>query len=138
MSEWAGAHPADAVFQPRQLIEVAKWKFPKLIFFDIVTTQYDHPPAVFKCFSLYLGIGCTGEGGGLPSDLLMQFFTLGGPKIEVSGITSQRLLDQIQVGVYRGKCHIPPHFGPFWAIRVPYPKGLNCEFNPLQNHSFVQ
>ena len=41
-------------------------------------------------------------------------------------ITSQRLLDQSQAGVYRGKRHIPPHFGLFGAIRVPYPKGLNC------------
>ena len=41
-------------------------------------------------------------------------------------ITSQRLLDQSQAGVYRGKRHIPPHFGLFGPIRVPYPKGLNC------------
>ena len=56
-------------------------------------------------------------------NLLMQFFTLGSSKIEV---TSQRLLDQSQAGVYRGKRHLPPHFGHFGAIRVPYPKGLNC------------
>ena len=41
-------------------------------------------------------------------------------------ITSQRLLDQSQAGVYMGKRHIPPHFGLFGPIRVPYPKGLNC------------
>ena len=41
-------------------------------------------------------------------------------------ITSQRLLDQSQAGVYRGKRHIPPHFGLFGPIRVPYPKGVNC------------
>ena len=59
-------------------------------------------------------------------NLLMQFFTPGSSKIEV---TSQRLLDQSQAGVYMGKTpHTPPHFGP---IRVPYPKGLNCSFNPL-------
>ena len=56
-------------------------------------------------------------------NLLMQFFTPGSSKIEV---TSQRLLDQSQAGVYRGKRHLPPHFGHFGAIRVPYPKGLNC------------
>ena len=56
-------------------------------------------------------------------NLLMQFFNPGSSKIEV---TSQRLLDQSQAGVYRGKCHIPPHFGLFGPIRVPYPKGLNC------------
>ena len=52
-----------------------------------------------------------------------QFSTLYRSKME---ITSQRLLDQSQAGVYRGKRHIPPHFGLFGAIRVPYPKGLNC------------
>ena len=41
-------------------------------------------------------------------------------------ITSQRLLDQSQVGVYRGKRHISPILGLFGPIRVPYPKGLNC------------
>ena len=43
--------------------------------------------------------------------------------LKLQQITSQRLLDQSQAGVYRGKRHIPPHFRP---IRVPYPKGLNC------------
>ena len=38
-------------------------------------------------------------------------------------ITLQRLLGQSQAGVYRGKRHIPPHFG---SIRIHYPKGLNC------------
>ena len=38
-------------------------------------------------------------------------------------ITSQRLLDQSQAGVYMGKT---PHTPPFGPIRVPYPKGLNC------------
>ena len=41
-------------------------------------------------------------------------------------ITSQRLLDQSQAGVYRGKRHIPPILGLFGPIHVPYPKGLNC------------
>ena len=58
-------------------------------------------------------------------NLLMQFFTPGSSKIEV---TSQRLLDQSQAGVYMGKTPHTPHFG---LIRVPYPKGLNCSFNPL-------
>ena len=34
---------------------------------------------------------------------------------------------------YRGKNHIPPLFGP---IGVPYLKGLNCLFTPLQNLFF--
>ena len=51
--------------------------------------------------------------------------SLRGGLAEGNRITSQRLLDQSQA-VYRGKRHIPPHFGHFVAIRVPYPKGLNC------------
>ena len=35
-------------------------------------------------------------------------------------ITSQRLLDQSQAGVYRGKRHIPPHLGLF---AYPTPRG---------------
>ena len=39
------------------------------------------------CFSPYLGIGCGGGGGGPPKglvhNLLMQFFSLYSPKIEV-------------------------------------------------------
>ena len=40
------------------------------------------------CFPPYLGIGCRGGGGGgasrMVQHLLMQFFTLGGSKVEVS------------------------------------------------------
>ena len=82
-------------------------------------------------FTLF-GYWLRGGGGVSPKgwvhNLLVQFFTLGSSKIEV---TSQRLLDQSQAGVCRGKRHIPPHFGLFGPIRVPYPKGLNCWFNPL-------
>ena len=101
-------------------------------FFDIVITYNDHPRYVkhvlgcnLRVFHLIWVLG--GGGGGSPKgwvhNLLVQFFTPGSSKIEV---TSQRLLDQSQAGVYRGKCHIPPHFGLFGPIRVPYPKGLNC------------
>ena len=38
-------------------------------------------------------------------------------------ITSHRLLDQSQAGVYRGKRHIPPILGLFGPTRVPYPRG---------------
>ena len=71
-----------------------------------------------------------GGGGGLPRDeyttCLCSFSPFDSSKVEVFEITSQRLLDQSQAGVYRGKRHIPPHFGIFGPIRVPYPKGLNC------------
>ena len=43
---------------------------------------------------------------------------------QFSEITSQRLLDQSQAGVYRGKRHIPPHFGPFWAYSGTLPQGV--------------
>ena len=82
---------------------------------------------IYVFFTLF-GYQVRGGGGspkGRVHNLLMQFFTLGGSKIEV---TSQRLLDQSQAGVYMGKTPHTPHFGP---IRVPYPKGLNCLFNPL-------
>ena len=40
-------------------------------------------------------------------------------------ITSQRLLDTSQAGVYRGKRHPPPpHFGPFWAYSRTLPQGV--------------
>ena len=45
-------------------------------------------------------------------------------KLPLATITSQRLLHQSQAGVYWGKRHIPPNFGLFGPIRVPYPKGL--------------
>ena len=101
-------------------------------FFDIVTTQNDHPRYVkhvlgrIYVFLTLFGYQLRGGGvapKGLVHNLLMQFFTLDSSKME---ITSQRLLDQSQAGVYRGKRHIPPHFGIFGPIRVPYPKGLNC------------
>ena len=70
-------------------------------FFDVVTTQNDHPSyvkhvpggggvprdwAAFTWFSPYLGIRSGGGGGspkGLVHNLLMQFFTPGSSKIEV-------------------------------------------------------
>ena len=39
-------------------------------------------------------------------------------------ITSQRLLDQSQAGVYRGKRHLPPPFWPFWAYSRTLPQGV--------------
>ena len=36
-----------------------------------------------------------------------------GGLVKGNRITSQRLLDQSQAGVYRGKRHIPPHLGLF-------------------------
>ena len=82
MSEWAGPQPAYAVFHLGQLkIEVFETHF-----FDILTTQYDHPRyvkhvlgRVYVFFTL-LGFWATGGGGGgapkgLVHNMLMQFFT---------------------------------------------------------------
>ena len=78
----------------------SKIEVSELYFFGIVTTQYDHPTYVkhvlvfficfgfHMCFSYYLGTDCGGGGGGVPKglvqNLLMQFFTLGSSKMEVS------------------------------------------------------
>ena len=68
----------------------SKMEFFETCFYDIVTTQYDHPRyvepvlAVFMCFSRYLGIGFGGGGGqrGLVHNLLMQFFGPYSSKVE--------------------------------------------------------
>ena len=103
-------------------------EFSETDFFDILTIQNDqisHVKHVLAPFYVFFTVlGCWGGGGGLPRglgrNLLMQFSRLNSSKME---ITSQRLLDQSQAGVYMGKTPHTPHFGP---IRVPYPKGLNC------------
>ena len=51
-------------------------------------------------------------------NLLVQFFTLDSSKIEV---TSQRLLDQSQAGVYMGENATYP---PFWAYSRTLPQGV--------------
>ena len=51
-------------------------------------------------------------------------------------ITSQRLLDQSQAGVYRRKCHIPPHFWPFWAYSRTLPQGVELLVEPLVKSLF--
>ena len=43
---------------------------------------------------------------------------------DASQVTSQSLLDQSQAGVHRGKRHIPPRFGPFWAYSRALPQGV--------------
>ena len=93
ISEWASTRPANAVFHPGLL---KNQKFPKLIFFDILTTQCDYPRCVkhvfgridvfFTLFAYCVGRGGGGGGGspkGLLHNLLMQFFTLDCSKIEV-------------------------------------------------------
>ena len=41
-------------------------------------------------------------------------------------ITSQRLVDQSQAGVYRENTTYPPIWAFLGLFLVPYPKGLNC------------
>ena len=50
---------------------------------------------------------------------------------KTSEITMQRLSDQSKAAVCRGNATYPPILGFFGPIHVPYPKGLNCWFNPL-------
>ena len=89
-SQGNGTQPAYAAFPPWT---TPKWKFSKLVFFDIVTTQYDHPSylkqilgRIWVFFTLF---GCWGGGGGggapkgMVHSLLMQFFTLDSSKMEV-------------------------------------------------------
>ena len=60
-------------------------------FFDIVTTQYDHPRYVEhvlgRIYVFFTLFGYWVRGGGSPTglvhNLLMRFFTLGSSKIEV-------------------------------------------------------
>ena len=98
-------------------------------FFDIATTYNDEicyvkyvlaPFYVFFTLLWVFGGGGGGPKGSRAHNVLMQFSSLGSSKME---ITSQRLLDQSQAGVYMGKT---PHTPPFGPIRVPYPKVLNC------------
>ena len=90
MSERAGAQPAHVVFHPRQL----KNRSFRNLFFDILITQNDHPRyakhvfgrihVFFTLFGHWARKGGGGSPKGLVHNLLMQFFTLGSSKIEVS------------------------------------------------------
>ena len=44
--------------------------------------------------------------------------------VKVFEITSQRLLDQSQAGVYMGKTPHTPPFCPFWAYSRTLPQGV--------------
>ena len=73
----------------------------------------------FTLFGLGAHVGGRGSPKGLVHNLLMQFFTLGSSKI-----TSQRLLDQSQAGVYMGKTPHTPPFWPFWGYSRTLPQGV--------------
>ena len=114
------------------LCAAQKLKFPKLIFFDIVATQNDHVFSIGPTFFRYPPPPKTPPVSKSPKSrvsqgtALLRIDPVQGGLAKGNRIPSQRLLDQGQAGVYRGKRHIPPHFGLFGPIRVPYPKGLNC------------
>ena len=122
------AQPAYAVFLPQQL---KARNFSELDFFDTLTIQNDQishvknflaPLSVFfTLFGCWVGGGGGGSQGGLGHNLLMQFSRLGSSKME---ITSQRLLDQSQAGVYMGKTPHTPPFWPFWAYSRTLPQGV--------------
>ena len=98
-------------------------------FFDIVTTYNNemyyvkHVLAPFYVFFTLFGCGGGGGGGAPKGSRAQPAHAVFQPRQLKMGITSQRLLDQSQAGVYMGKT---PHTPPFGPIRVPYPKGLNC------------
>ena len=46
------------------------------------------------------------------------------PRQLKNGITSQRLLDQSQAGVYMGKTPHTPPLWPFWAYSRTLPQGV--------------
>ena len=50
--------------------------------------------------------------------------SLRGGFAEGNRITSQRLLDQSQAGVYMGKTPHTPPFWPFWAYSRTLPQGV--------------
>ena len=62
-----------------------------------------------------------------PSGVGVGFFWVLGREPWNSGalkITSQRLLDQSQAGIYMGKMPHTPPFGPFWAYSRTLPQGV--------------
>ena len=88
VSQGTGAQPAHAVFHPGQLKNGSFRNF----FFDIVTTQNDHPSygkhvlgRIYVFFTLFRYQ--VGGGGGSPKgrvhNLLMQFFNPDSSKMEV-------------------------------------------------------
>ena len=71
-------------------LDNSKMEVFKFFFFDILTTQYDHPSYVKHALGrIYMFFTLFGYwvGGGFPKglvhNLLMQFFTLHGSKMEV-------------------------------------------------------
>ena len=90
----------------------------RTVFFVYIIIRWTQGGGVCKaCFSPSLCVFhpiCLLLGGppkgARAHNLLMKFYSLGNSKME---ITSQRLLDQSQTGVYRGKM---PHSPPFWAF----------------------
>ena len=66
---------------------VQKWKFPKLILFDILTIHNDQISYVRHVLDpihvLFTLFGCLDGGKGLGHSLLMQLSTLGSSKMEI-------------------------------------------------------
>ena len=88
VSQGIGTQPSCAVFHRWEL----KNRSFRNFFFDIATTQYDHPRYVKHVsarnhvFFTLFAIGCGGDGGGptgLVHNPLMQFFSPYSSKIEV-------------------------------------------------------
>ena len=91
-------------------------------FYDIMTTQYDDPryvkhvlARIYVVYTLFIPyFGC----------VLLGIDSLRGGLAEGNGITSQRLLDQSQAGVYMGKTpHTPPILAFLGLFAYPTPRG---------------
>ena len=91
-------------------------------FYDIMTTQYDHPRYVkhvlARIYIVYTPF--------IPYFVcaLLGVDSLRGGLAEGNRITSQRLLDQSQAGVYMGKMPHTPPFWPFWGYSRTLPQGV--------------
>ena len=121
----------------------SKMELSKTDFFDTLTIQNDQisyaKHVLAPLYVFFTIFGCWGARGGLPRglghNLLMQLSSLSSSRMVVplpssrcraegNRITLQRLLDQSQAGVYRGKSYIPPILGLFWAYSRTLPQGV--------------
>ena len=113
-------------------LDSSKIEVFKTYFFDIVITQNDHPSYVkhvLGCIYVFFTLFGYWGGGVVPWDgyttCLCGFSPYAAQKSKFSKlITSQRLLDQSQAGVYMGKTPHTPPFWPFWGYSRTLPQGV--------------
>ena len=107
-------------------LDSSKIEVFKTCFFDIVTTQYDHPSypkhvlgRIYMFFTLFGYWVGGGSPKGLVHNLLMQFFTLDSSKIEVFKtcffdiVTTQYDHPMLSKACFRPYLHV---FHPIWVL----------------------